>query len=632
MNKARRWLVAFAFALVVSGGWRWWRVTHPTAPIITYTPVAGRDGGELPHAPWRVHGHLAVVISRGEQDTVRLDGRSFAAGGKVSDLCFSADGGHVSWLAKSGGATRAYVDGRAGQAGALIFPVFLPGGGWAYTYRVGQRQRLLVNERPHGLFDRIDLVDTHGGNSDRDWHGGASPALPPTERPRFWVGRNGKLRWLLTADQRYGPFDRIDAVHLSPDGRHWACVVRGGSRETVLRDGRPMSWHDRVLSPRQPSADDCCCGEGDGPFTADSQHLLWQVRDGRRETYRIDERPIPIKADTDAWQEPIPTGDGSHLITAANPGSGVRYWVDGRPLSSKGDVTEQVVTGAGPAWAAVVGRAGQVYVATHRGDFGPFAQVTQPVISHTTGSMIWAAQSAKAWRIWRDGQPGEPVPSPNPPRFGPLGRLAYCEVRDGERSAMWVNGRIGPWFDGVDEPTFSEDGRHVAYQARQSGRIVAVLDERVVSKMNSVRGLIFAPNGRGLLVNGDTGRWDVPWLAQSPLADSGPLGPGRIAWSRDGRHWAYLSGLVGKMILVHNGRRVAIVRDGSNPAISPDGRHTVLEAVPAGASESRLMVDGQWLPLTCEHGPNGAFGPDGCYRRVVRRDGRTCLIEIRWPR
>ncbi|MBI5832672.1 MAG: hypothetical protein HZB16_10245 [Armatimonadetes bacterium] len=472
--------------------------------------------------------------------------------------------------------------------------------------------------------------------------------MPMGGQARFWVGINGKARWLLTSDQRFGPFDRIDDVHLSADGRHWACVVREGGRETLLRDGQPMSWHERVLSPRQLTSDDCCCGEGGSPFTADGQHVVWQVRDGQRETYLVDNRPVPIRQAGRQWHEAIPTGDGSHLLTASNPGDGVRYWVDGQPLSAKGraddgraddggaddgGVTEEVVTGAGPAWAAVLGRAGRVFVVTHLGDFGPFERVTQPVISRTTGGMVWAAKAEGAWRIWRDGRPGEPVPTPDPPRFGPLGILTYCQVGDAKRRAMWVNGRTGPWFDSIDEqPSFSADGRHLAYGAKLGQRAVAVLDGKVSARMNRVERLTFAPTGRGLLVRGETGRWDLPWLAEAPLPPTSRYDLDNVAWSRDGRHWAYLIGQPGEQAVVHDGRRSEVVRRTSALAISPDGRHVVVVAVPKGKAQSDLLVDGRWLEVDSEIDSPGAFGPDGVYRRLVQHDGHTALIEIRWRR
>ncbi|MBI5832673.1 MAG: hypothetical protein HZB16_10250 [Armatimonadetes bacterium] len=114
MKQTRRWLCLGAFALVVAGGARWWLVTHPGAPIITYTPTGDLIAYDRILAQTR-SGHLATVIRGKSRDTVRLDGRAFDAGGRVSELSLSADGEHVSWLAERDGTKRAYADGRPGQ-------------------------------------------------------------------------------------------------------------------------------------------------------------------------------------------------------------------------------------------------------------------------------------------------------------------------------------------------------------------------------------------------------------------------------------------------------------------------------------------------------------------------------------
>ena len=56
-------------------------------------------------------------------------------------------------------------------------------------------------------------------------------------------------------------------------------------------------------------------------------------------------------------------------------------------------------------------------------------------------------------------------------------QVAYA-VRDGERWAIAVNGRLGRRWDGVGAPRLSRDGLRVAYPADSGGRWRVVVDER----------------------------------------------------------------------------------------------------------------------------------------------------------
>lgn len=621
MDKARRWLVAFAFALVISGGWLLADAARPHV-IITHLG-ASRDITAV-RADGRLLLYSPTILAR----WVRVDGQRFATGGTVSDAAFSPGGRHFGWIEEADRERHLIVDGRR------------VGGGWVQRFWLAEdgqatwlertapwQYHLVVGGQRLGPFDGVVTADADAERYPRDRSQREQSPGPAPVGPCL-VGLVGQRRHLIVGRQQFGPFDRIDEMLLSPDKQHWACVVRRDGREALLWDGRLMGWHDHVYAARPAEY-----GPGDRyRFSADSRHVTWQSRDGHREQVWVDDRPYPLGGEPGRrW--PTVTGDGAHLLWPARGSDDPHWLVDGQPIAGGAAVDGQPTTGGGSAWAVVSGELGRMVVHSHLGRFGPFRRVVGPAVSEPGGELAWVAADSSGWRLWIDGQRRGWLHAPDDLRYGPRGHLLCALVRrpDG-RSTFWVNGENQPWLDATDvSPDVSHDGRRLAFRGRLGGPAVVVLGGRVVVSADSIRHVTWAPDDRGLLVTCDTGRLDLPGLANRRVEQS--IGLPTYCFGADGRHWLYIDGRAGSTTVDHDGRRSAPLRAAEHASLSPNGRHAVARVQPAPA---RLpAADEPWWTLLdgrlieADFG-DGEFGPDGAYRTLVRDGDRARLVTIRW--
>lgn len=206
-------------------------------------------------------------------------------------------------------------------------------------------------------------------------------------------------------------------------------------------------------------------------------------------------------------------------------------------------------------------------------------------------------------------------------------------VEDGSGQRVVVAGRSGRRYGGVgiEELTFSSDGRHLAYPARVGEQWTVVRDGRELGRWSAVGELRFAPGGRRLVFSAErNGRWHVVEDEQSGPAFEA-IFAGTLQWSADGNAFAYAgtrAGLahvawnrtlgpgfagVARLTLGARGRRLLyagrrddgwhlVDGDRVGPAheamvelaLSPDERHVAYVA--SGGGRQGLVVDGVELP------------------------------------
>lgn len=208
------------------------------------------------------------------------------------------------------------------------------------------------------------------------------------------------------------------------------------------------------------------------------------------------------------------------------------------------------------------------------------------------------------------------------PAFTPDGRRLVYVAKKGERAVVVIDGQEGPIYDKIGQPIpiFSPDGAHIAYTARDYGQPESViLDGKAGPGFDNIppQSLLFSPAGGRLAYGGQhiNGNW-------SAVVD-GVVGPtydqvDRLAFSPDGRHFAYHAKKGERSILVLDGHETvtceAIAAD--SPAFSPDGRRLA----------QGLQRDGCWRMFTvdCESREAEPLGPDfthGAGRPLFSRDG-----------
>lgn len=103
--------------------------------------------------------------------------------------------------------------------------------------------------------------------------------------------------------------------------------------------------------------------------------------------------------------------------------------------------------------------------------------------------------------------------------YGEGGRSAYC-ARRGESWFVVVNGKEGPPFDRVVTPSFSPDGKHLAYRARKDGKrfvVVADTEGRTVRQhpeYEQVFPVRFTADGRSIAYGVKDGR-QLAWKVEA---------------------------------------------------------------------------------------------------------------------
>ena len=189
-----------------------------------------------------------------------------------------------------------------------------------------------------------------------------------------------------------------------------------------------------------------------------------------------------------------------------------------------------------------------------------------------------------------------------PATVGTRDRIAYQSNRDNNDIHRWYPDRAPePLLQSsyADfNPSFSPDGRHIAFSSGRSGQQEAWIADADGSNPRQLThgpprhrgGPRWSPDGRRLLygARGENGRWDV-WIIDADGANARPLtfgtGDSRgYAFSADGRFVYLSSNAEGKFAIwrmsVAGGRLERVTGDGGSAVVTPDGR-TLLYDKPA---------------------------------------------------
>lgn len=282
-------------------------------------------------------------------------------------------------------------------------------------------------------------------------------------------------------------------------------------------------------------------------------------------------------------------------------------------------------------WRAVIdGVAGPVYDRVNGLVFSPDGK-------HVAYGAMLDSGGRNLWHLVQDGRetllPYDAL-SHLSPAFSPDGRhLVYVALK-GEKTVVVVDGQESEAWDkvGAAIPVFSADGKHMAYTARNYGEPESVvLDGKPGPGFEAIpaSSLIFSAEGGRFAYGGQhqNGRW-------SAVVD-GVVGPeyeqvDRLAFSRDGRHFAYQAKKEGRWVLIADGQEVLEGEEFAQeaPAFSPDGRRLA----------QALRKDGSWKVVAIALDPvgkdvlTGAIGGDfaqGAGLVTFSADGRH-IAWIGW--
>jgi hypothetical protein len=245
--------------------------------------------------------------------------------------------------------------------------------------------------------------------------------------------------------------------------------------------------------------------------------------------------------------------------------------------------------------------------------------------------------------------------------ISPANQHVAWQAFAGSRSVMVVDGVSGPPYDTLlpssgQAVVFSDDGNHYAYLGRNGDKVDMVVDGKVVghtpyNNMANYSTLTFGPHGHHVFFidafdyTGQGGYRAVMDGQPGPTGIEGGGQPGAIAFSPDGKHYAYAVKNRSKgSFIVYDGKqesfggsfsfaadgRIINIQPGANGATlliggrtilkayrifhvetSARGGHVIAQIQPKSMGEPELWADGKIVANPCGQLKSVAFSNDG---------------------
>jgi len=313
-------------------------------------------------------------------------------------------------------------------------------------------------------------------------------------------------RWSVVADFVEGAaWDGVAALRFGPGGRRLVYAAQQGSVWRMVVDGSA----ERAFESLEP---------GSVTFSPDGRRVGYVVQDGACARAVVDAVPGPCVAHI-AGLALADVASRDVLATADAPdGKGGHLFVGAERVADLEGIREVVVDPGVQHWAAV-------------------------------------AAASSAWRVVVDGRDQEPFDRIEHVTWAPHGpALAYAAWRDGAWHVVF-DGHPGPPHADVEEPVFAASAERFGYVARDPGRSVVAVDDRIVWESAApATALTFSDDGQRLA-------WFYRDADATVIAVDQERYPFEVAiertlrFSRDGKHWAALVGSREK-------RRLFVVVDG----------------------------------------------------------------------
>ncbi|MBI5549940.1 MAG: hypothetical protein HY911_00430 [Desulfobacterales bacterium] len=399
-------------------------------------------------------------------------------------LKVSADNAHVAYAAKNQKGMFAALDNqRGGYSEAVAKGTPLIGSGqvhWAYVAYPGQRKaQAVIDLRPEPLFDGID----------------AFVFSPDGSRWAYRAGIAGKQAVVVNGAAQPA-FDLIDIRSgpcFSPDGRRLAYGAMNGQTANLVVDGTAKSVEGTVENIM---------------FSPDSKRLAYLLKKGDQQWVVVDDQPGPRFQKV---AQPTFSADSKRFVYMALKGSAWVAMADGQEMPGGEGVGTPLFSNDGRHLAYAAHTGAEWYMVADGKKGRPFDQIGVSMFSPDSSRLAYMAQvKARACMVVGE-QAGELYDSVGEPVFSPDSKQFAYRVKQGEKWFVVQNGRAHEArFDGLRRPVFSPEGGRLAYVAIEGKEMIMVLDERPLSRHDSVTFPFFSPRGTRVVYAGCTkDQWRV---------------------------------------------------------------------------------------------------------------------------
>lgn len=408
---------------------------------------------------------------------------------------------------------------------------------------------------------------------------------------------------------------------ISPDGKHWAAVVREDGKARVMLNGDMSRGYDMVhtltFSPNSMKVAYLSQEEKDG-----EQQFRVHVNQETHKPYAIIDPRQGLVFSRDSKRlayAASPDGEVWHLVEDGKPGpefeqiKHIRFSPDSQRLAyaAKKDGKWHLVEN---------GKAGPGYNDIKRVAFGPESENLACIVKTGQGSRV--VKNVEKSEVFEQVA-GELV-------FSSDGqRLAYTVAEksgDNVRMRAVVDGKKGPAYEEIGAYRFSPDGRKFAYMAVRDGKGLMVVDGKEHPAFDSVGIPVFGPESKNLAyMAAADGRWFIRKNGENSTGFDKVENP---IFSPDGKRMAHIAKMDEFSLVVEDGKVHGAYNWAGNLTFSPDGKYLVYTAAKQG--ESFLAVEGtegEERFFSFLKGAPVGFMDDNTVRAVGLRDqGKSLLL------
>lgn len=321
---------------------------------------------------------------------------------------------------------------------------------------------------------------------------------------------------------------RPDQITVSPDGRRAAYVAQQGLRAAAVVNGVQGNPHEWIV-------------RGYIGFTADSKHVIYQIRKGPKMATVIDGNVGKLYDSVDYW---VCSPSGARIAYVAKRGPRYLPVIDGiegkeydnvriAALSASGR-TAIIAEIAGKDCLIVDGDVGRLHDRILDAAFSPDAKRIAYRARRNENSLFMVI----------DGIPGDNFPLVETPVFSLDGsRVAYAAGNETSRT-LFVNAApiTPPTGKFTLGPAFSPDGKRLAYVVSTNADSAAVvLDSTVGKNYDSISQLRFSPNGKRTAYVASKASRTMLVIDGNEIGHYDAISPDSLAFSPDSAHLACIA-------------------------------------------------------------------------------------------
>ena len=338
----------------------------------------------------------------------------------------------------------------------------------------------------------------------------------PTRKDSPWANREiPRDQWLWVDGNRTGPFEYVGEIQFSPDSKRVACrartVIQGKTRNLVLLDGKTIAMgkscgitgfdaEGRLVFTwwtRRPPASTYIMDArnrltehpGGAILSPDGKHIAWLVGMPGSQRIVVNGKPQPAYGAIKHIRVAPVTGKVAYV--ASNDGKTHQAVVDGKVVATSKGFRRPIFSPNGRRVA---------FIAQPEGPNEPYKReliidgkgypaaefMSEPKVRFSADGKHWMAVAARVARGW-DRQCDVLWDGKSIGRFQRVksrglrmthdGKCVFLGCKSRTSMAVYVGDKPGPTYEMVRALTVSDDGRHVAYAAKDAdGDYFVVLD------------------------------------------------------------------------------------------------------------------------------------------------------------